>query len=271
MSEENEVTLEIPDESAISSAVKQKPSKITMEEVVSALKIIEERGEGDVFNTNWKEVRKITLHGGGGTIQKFMDDIRSEILSSRLKAVSTSHNEVEAQKPPEGLLESVWTNVWSAAQVLTLSRIEMLTVERDGLLESNQSQINDSTSMMNFINSLEEKSEVDMKKISDLEVMVEHEVAKLTSEFEVNINKLNLEVETTKKELEISKSNLEKVISDAAHAKENSDLRAEIAKNAMQTTIDNLNDQISNLKSFRFHESEKEPTKTDSKNKAENS
>jgi hypothetical protein len=209
------------------------------------------------FQTNAAKVREIIGSGGLGTIQKHLDKIRDDINSERMKELDSGKS--EAPKAPKELVESLWAEAWMTAQVSTLSRIDSLNIEREGLLLKSNAQSNDIETLSNQVDNFE-------YQVTELESVIENNkliVANLEADAERKIENLrveltneNTDLENSKKALESALINLkheiESVKKDAVHQKELSDRDAEIAKATMQVTIDNLTEQVSELKAMRI-------------------
>ena len=89
---------------------------ITIDDVRLAL------GETDPSTTNANKIRQIIGRGGFTTIQKHLEALRAECAPAVLGAPPPA---------PKEVLEALWTTAWSAAQVMTLGRLERLTAQRD--------------------------------------------------------------------------------------------------------------------------------------------
>ena len=92
---------------------------ITIDDVRLAL------GESDPSTTNANKIRQIIGRGGFTTIQKHLEALRAECAPAVLGAPPP------APPAPKEVLEALWTTAWSAAQVMTLGRLERLTAQRD--------------------------------------------------------------------------------------------------------------------------------------------
>lgn len=103
--------------------------KVTLADVVAAL------GEnGDPFQSSAAKIRATLGRGGFSTIQKHLDAIRAS-------KIATQPSNEEAVPPcPADLVAAMWAAAWSAAQVKTLTRLEQISVERDGLTARLQAQ-----------------------------------------------------------------------------------------------------------------------------------
>lgn len=102
-------------------------SRVTKQDVLDAL------GETDPFKTNAGALRAKLGHGGNSTIQRLLNEIRSE-----RSAPSTMPLDSDAIPPPApvDLIESVWHVSWRYAQSQTLSRLDKVTSELSQLKET---------------------------------------------------------------------------------------------------------------------------------------
>lgn len=224
---------------------KQAQQRVTFDDVFNAL-----GEEQHAFDTNAARIRDAIGYGSNATIQKHLDKIRDDINKKRLQDVDSAAS--ETPKLPKDLfkdsLESLWSEAWKTAQVATLSRIERLTIEVDGLKQKSDAQVNDITELSIEVD--------DLKDIIDSN---EKSLEQLNSDHEANLSTVKLEVEDLQFKLEKSQEAVAKANSEVVQIKKEAEqekqvmLRdAEISKITMQSTIDHLNEKISDLKVFRI-------------------
>jgi len=245
------------------SEEEEEKKRVKFEDVVNAL--TKDSDGNDLveainpFETNSAKIREIIGSGGLGTIQKHLGTIRENVSKDRIEALDVS--ESETPNAPKELIKSIWESAWKSAQVATLSRIERLTVERDGLKLKADTQANDIESLSDQVDELESNVTDLQNDIVNNKVLVE----KIEADAEQNIENVRTELTNENILLEESKGSIEKnlmelkhevesVKKDALHQKELSDRDAEIVKTTMQSTIDNLNEKVSELKAMRISE-----------------
>jgi len=238
----------------------EEKKRVKFEDVVNALTKDSEGNDLveqiNPFQTNSAKIRKIIGYGGQGTIQAHLDSIRNEINKKNMEANSYQS---EAPKAPRELVDSLWAAAWTNAQVATLSRIDQLIVERDTLKLQIDTQSNDIESLSDQVDEFEVLVTELQNDIVNNKVMVE----KIEADAEQNIENVRTELTNENILLEKSKGAIESdlmelkhkfesVKKDALHQKELSDRDAEIVKTTMQSTIDNLNEKVSELKAMRI-------------------
>lgn len=228
---------------------------ITLDDVRSAI------GDTDPQSTNASKLRKII--GGRGsfeTIQKHLELIRKEQLPV------LPGTQAPAPPPPKDAIEAVWLAAWSASQAATYGRTERLSAERDAALELSATRASDIAGLTADLDSLIEKVavaeghavELATKGEADLaaaaktateatEALEQALKAKDTAEADAAQALAQAAADATKS-LEQLRTEKAKVQADAVHADELATLKATVAENAMQNTINKLNDQIVELK-----------------------
>ena len=100
-------------------------SRVTLDDVRAVL------NGTDLHSTNASKVR--TLLGGRGsfeTIQKHLNTLRAELAAAAAPPVAADQVPVM----PADAAQAMWVAAWTAAQVQTLRRTELLAAERDSAL-----------------------------------------------------------------------------------------------------------------------------------------
>jgi len=213
----------------------------------------------DPFETNAKKVRGIIGSGGQGTIQKHLETIRENSIKSKIESLDNSESVVP--NAPKDLVESLWSSAWKSAQVATLSRIERLTVERDGLQLKTGAQENDINELTANVDELEEiiqNNTDDFEKLAENNLkeieLINSESEKLNAELQEKVNSAEDEIEKIKVSLIDAERKIDDLKKDALHKEELSISNEKLVKATMQSTIDHLNEKVSELKAMRISE-----------------
>jgi len=186
------------------------------------------------FNTNSAKIRAKLGYGSNATIQKHLETMRDEINKKRIS--ETSNAETETPKIPKDLTQNLWETAYSAAQIYTLSRLEKLTVEKESLQLLVETQKNDIESFTDTNDKLNDeilKLNKEIKKSTDALDNAKNVAFEENKEKIEELEAKNRDFELLKKELELERKN------------------SELIKMTMQTTIDHLTNQISELKAMR--------------------
>lgn len=227
---------------------------ITLDDVRSAI------GDTDPQSTNASKLRKIIGRGSFETIQKHLELIRKE------QAPVLLGTQAPPPPPPKDAIEAVWLAAWSASQAATYGRTERLSAERDAALELSVTRASDIGGLTADLDSLLEKVAAAESHAAELAAQGEADLAaaaKIAAEATEALEQALKAKETAEsgatqaaaeaaaeaaKALEQLRSEKAKLEADAVHADELATLRATVAENAMQGTINKLNDQIVELK-----------------------
>lgn len=227
---------------------------ITLDDVRNAI------GSTDPNTTNANKLRDILGRGSFATIQKHLEQIRKE------QAPVLPGTQAPPPQPPKDAIEAIWLASWSAAQAATYGRTERLSAERDAAMELSAARASDIAGLTAGLDGLLEKVAAAESHAADLAAKAEADLAaaaQAAAETAAALERVTEEKARAQadaaqaaeqaaadaaKALEQVKTEKEKVVSDAAHADALAKLTAQVAANAMQGTIDKLNDQIVELK-----------------------
>ena len=176
--------------------------RVNINDVKTAL-INEDGEETSPFKTNAKKIRTILGFGSQGTIQKHLETLRENINQEKLKA-SISHTDTTAPNPPKELLSSIWQDAWRAAQILTLSRVETLTIERETLVQTVSAQVDDIAGLTELYDNLESETLEYNNNIERLKKEQELQLEQEKLDADNEINRLNNEIEQLRKEIELN-------------------------------------------------------------------
>lgn len=196
--------------------------RITLDDVRAAL------GDVDPRQTNASKVRDTLGRGSFATIQRHLETIRAELV----QPVATVSHAVPS--PPTETLQALWHAAYSAAQVSTLARLDAVTAERDGLHAQVSTITTDRDAAVQALDSTIDALETAQAALRDT-------CAALADERDAAIEA---------RDAAIRKQGDLCAAIDAERAKNASqaDLAArdaEIARQAMQATLDNLVAQVS--------------------------
>ena len=229
---------------------------ITIDDVRNAI------GETDPNSTNASKLREILGRGSMATIQKHLMQVRIE------RAPVLPGTQAPAPAAPRDAVDALWTVAWSAAQAMTHGRSETLSAQRDAALTLSETQALDITALAGQVDALTEQmtaaqseaaalaekiatdlataAQTAAEAVGALEQMTE---AKAKSEADA-AQAASMAAAESAKLLEKMAAEKSRVESDAAHAAQLATRDAQIAAQAMQSTIDRLNDQVSEFKSL---------------------
>lgn len=229
---------------------------ITLDDVRNAI------GETDPNSTNAGKLHKILGRGSMATIQKHLMQVRIE------QAPVLPGTQAPAPAAPRDALDALWAVAWSAAQAMTHGRAETLSAQRDAALTLSETQALDITALAGQVDALTEqmtaaqndaaalaaKAEADLvsaaqaaAETAELLAWVTEEKAKVQADA---LQAAELAKAEAAKVIEQLKAEKARVEADAAHAAQLATRDAQITAQAMQSTIDRLNDQVGELKSL---------------------
>lgn len=212
--------------------------RVTLNDVVNALK----NGDQEIspFDTNAAKIREVIGYGSNQTIQKHLAKLRDDLNKERLRSV-IGHTDTTTPEAPKDLLNRIWEEAWVSAQLKNLSRIEVLTIEKENLLQTVAAQ----TADIEILTNLNDELEYSVVSIKNDAEAIKGKIEAMDADFLKLSEEKDKEIISLKEELQLVKK-------DALHARELADRDAAIAKSAMQATIDKLNEQVSELKAFRM-------------------
>ena len=200
---------------------------ITLSDVKSAL------GEIDPNNTNAGKLREKLGRGSFATIQKHLDSIRAELVPVPPVAPGA------APTAPADAVSAIWNAAWAAAQVVTLGRLEAVTAQRDAAQALTITQAQDVAALAGEVDAL-----TDMVGVSKEAEANAVDALKRFTDREATANAEHVAALVT------VQSEIDKVKTEAAAAAALAARDAQIERLALQSTVDRLTDQASDLKSL---------------------
>jgi hypothetical protein len=202
---------------------------ITLGDVVAAL------GDTDPDKTNAKALQIRIGRGSLSTVQKHLEALRA---AKREKAEPPP---ITALPAPADTMAALWVAACNAAQVPTLSRLERLSAERDALVAQVEAQAQDATVLAAEVDTLTQQvaSEAQTRQAES-----EKQAAELL--------KGQAELEAAKTEVSQLKDQISKVTLAAKNAADATEKDRQLERQTLQSTITNLVDQISYLKSLHM-------------------
>ncbi len=196
---------------------------ITLADVRAAL------ADTDPNTTNAAKLQKIIGRGSLATVQKHLEGIRAELAPVPPVAPGA------APAAPADAIAVIWGAAWAQAQAMTLGRLEAVTAEREALAALTKTQTADLAALAGEVDAGAETvaaALADLKKAEAKNAELEGHLAHLAGE----LSKRNEDVAQAQAEAETA----------AELAKRD----AQIERQALQSTIDRLTDQASELKSL---------------------
>jgi DNA repair exonuclease SbcCD ATPase subunit len=217
-------------------------SRVTLDDVRAVL------NGTDLHSTNASKVR--TLLGGRGsfeTIQKHLNTLRAELAAAAAPPVAADQVPVM----PADAAQAMWVAAWTAAQVQTLRRTELLAAERDAALLKLETMSQDLADQVQTMDA--QAGELERAAAAVAAVQAAH-LADLEK------SKADLAVAAADRaqvvqELERARQELAKVQADAAHAAE----IAAAGRELMRQELARLTDQLGELKAALYKRAEAPP------------
>ena len=202
----------------------------------------------DPNQTNASKVR--TLLGGRGsfeTIQKHLNTLRAELAAAAAPPVAADQVPVM----PADAAQAMWVAAWTAAQVQTLRRTELLAAERDSALLKLETMSQDLADQVQTMDA--QAGELERAAAAVAAVQAAH-LADLEK------SKADLAVAAADRaqvvqELERTRQELAQARADAAHAAE----LAESGRVMMREELARLTDQVGELKAHLYKRAESAP------------
>jgi DNA repair exonuclease SbcCD ATPase subunit len=202
----------------------------------------------DLHSTNASKVR--TLLGGRGsfeTIQKHLNTLRAELAAAAAPPVAADQVPVM----PADAAQAMWVAAWTAAQVQTLRRTELLAAERDSALLKLETMSQDLADQVQTMDA--QAGELERAAAAVAAVQAAH-LADLEK------SKADLAVAAADRaqvvqELERTRQELAQARADAAHAAE----LAESGRVMMREELARLTDQVGELKAHLYKRAESAP------------
>ena len=202
----------------------------------------------DPNQTNASKVR--TLLGGRGsfeTIQKHLNTLRAELAAAAAPPVAADQVPVM----PADAAQAMWVAAWTAAQVQTLRRTELLAAERDSALLKLETMSQDLADQVQTMDA--QAGELERAAAAVAAVQAAH-LADLEK------SKADLAVAAADRaqvvqELERTRQELAQARADAQHAAQ----IAEAGRELMRQELARLTDQVGELKSALYKRAEAPP------------
>ena len=202
----------------------------------------------DLHSTNASKVR--TLLGGRGsfeTIQKHLNTLRAELAAAAAPPVAADQVPVM----PADAAQAMWVAAWTAAQVQTLRRTELLAAERDAALLKLETMSQDLADQVQTMDA--QAGELERAAAAVAAVQAAH-LADLEK------SKADLAVAAADRaqvvqELERTRQELAQARADAQHAAQ----IAEAGRELMRQELARLTDQVGELKAALYKRAEAPP------------
>lgn len=211
---------------------------ITLVDVRAAL------GETDPATTNASALRAIIGRGSFATIQKHLDTIRQERAPAPAPAPGT------APAAPAEAVAAMWGAAYAAAQVLTLGRLEIVTMEREQLTGTVAQLGQDLAAALIQVDAVTTALDASLVERDQLAGDIAVERDQFASELAAAGVREAKALEDHKQSLDASRHALELLNFEFDGFVKSSKKDAANAALTMQATIDKLTDQIGELKSL---------------------
>lgn len=217
-------------------------SRITLDDVRTAIEGTHPK------ETNASKVRALLGNRGSyETIQKHLNTLRAELAAAAAPPVAAD----AVPALPADAAQAMWVAAWTAAQVQTLRRTELLASERDAALLKLETMGQDVAGLVATVD--EQAGQLDQAAAT---------VAKVQADHIADIEKAKVQAAAAVAdrtqvvgELERARQELEKAQADAAHAAE----IAEAGRELMRQELARLTDQVGELKAALYKRAEAPP------------
>ena len=217
-------------------------SRVTLDDVRAVL------NGTDPHSTNASKVR--TLLGGRGsfeTIQKHLGTLRQELATAAAPPVSAD----QVPPMPTEAAAAMWVAAYSAAQVQTLRRTELLASERDAALLKLETMGQDVAGLVATVD--EQAGQLDQAA----QALIGVQAARLADQEKAAADRAAAVADRAElaKELERARQELAKVQAEAAHAAQIADAGREL----MRQELARLTDQVGELKAALYKRADAAP------------
>ena len=214
-------------------------SRITLDDVRTAIEGTHPK------ETNASKVRALLGNRGSyETIQKHLNTLRAELAAAAAPPVAAD----AVPALPADAAQAMWVAAWTAAQVQTLRRTELLASERDAALLKLETMSQDVAGLLATVD--EQAGQLDQAAAT---------VAKVQADHIADIEKAKVQAAAAAAdrtqvvgELERARQELAKVQADAAHAAE----IAAAGRELMRQELARLTDQLGELKAALYKRAE---------------
>jgi vacuolar-type H+-ATPase subunit I/STV1 len=217
-------------------------SRVTLDDVRAVL------NGTDPHSTNASKVR--TLLGGRGsfeTIQKHLGTLRQELATAAAPPVSAD----QVPPMPTEAAAAMWVAAYSAAQVQTLRRTELLASERDAALLKLETMGQDVAGLVATVD--EQAGQLDQAA----QALIGVQAARLADLEKAEADKATAAADRAQlaQELERTRQELAQARADAQHAAQ----IAEAGRELMRQELARLTDQVGELKAALYKRAEAPP------------
>ena len=217
-------------------------SRVTLDDVRAVL------NGTDLHSTNASKVR--TLLGGRGsfeTIQKHLGTLRQELAAAAAPPVSAD----QVPPMPTEAAAAMWVAAYSAAQVQTLRRTELLASERDAALLKLETMGQDVAGLVATVD--EQAGQLDQAA----QALIGVQAARLADLEKAEADKATAAADRAQlaQELERTRQELAQARADAQHAAQ----IAEAGRELMRQELARLTDQVGELKAALYKRAEAPP------------
>ena len=221
-------------------------SRVTLDDVRAVL------NGTDLHSTNASKVR--TLLGGRGsfeTIQKHLNTLRAELAAAAAPPVAADQVPVM----PADAAQAMWVAAWTAAQVQTLRRTELLASERDAALLQIETMTQDVAGLVATVD--DQAARLDQAAGTVAQVQAAHlaDLERLQAEVEAAASNRAQVVQELEQALESTRHELAQEKAAARHAAE----LAEAGRQMMRQELERLTDQLGELKAALYKRAESAP------------
>jgi hypothetical protein len=188
-------------------------------------------GDTDPSTTNAGKLRTIIGRGSFATIQKHLEAIRAERVPAPVALPGAT------PPPPADLCASLWQAAFATAQVATLVRVEQLSAERDTLIATSAAQAQDVAALSGEIDALAAATAAS-----------EQSAVAAKAELATAISQAKEQATAQATAMAAAHAEIDSLKVAAQHAADLAVRDSQIARQAMQATIDKLTEQVSELK-----------------------
>ena len=216
--------------------MEQNSGFITIDDVRNAV------GDGDPAKTNASAIRASLGRGSFATIQKHLDALR--VQNTPIHPAASG----EVPEAPTEAVKAMWAAAYTYAQFFTLSRLERLSVERDGLLALSQTQAADVAALAAQVDALE----ASLAAQSEATAVELREAAARAAQAISNAEQCSLKLQEARVILDLAKA-------EAASAAALAERDATIERQTLRSELDRITEQFASLRALQIFMTQKTP------------
>ncbi len=213
------------------------------------------------FETNANKVRDALGRGSNATIQKHLQTLRKELQKE--KEVLES----DAPEAPESVISNLWITAWNAATAQVRGRIEGVTAERDAYRETAEAATADAKALADALDETRAEKENQIREREMEQQAAADALAQAQTQAETKIQAILEQLVQAQAGAEQQAQADAAKIKELQHAAQLVERDREIERRTLQTEIDRLTGQLSQVQALLWKERERPELKPESAKK----